>query len=370
VRPEVSERAFVHCRAGVATVSISNDFLRQLGWQLFFAQQLTDDELEIATPARVVAVHRSGPSVLTERGCADSPAIGAAAAGCVAVGDWVVLDRATGRVLRVLERRSVFWRLAAGNRVERQSIAANVDTLFVVTSCNHDCNPSRLERYLALAAEARVEAVVLLTKADLTPEVGRYLDAVRPVARGVETVALDATDQAAVAAALAPWLGVGRTVAFVGSSGVGKSTLINTLLAATVQATRAARADDDRGRHTTTARRMLALPGGAWLIDTPGMRELKIGASEAGVAAVFDEIEALARSCRYRDCNHTADAGCAVRTAVDEGRLAPRRFASYLKLQRESTRAAEAEWERHDRERRTGRLYKAIQRRRRDERGR
>jgi ribosome biogenesis GTPase len=175
-------------------------------------------------------------------------------------------------------------------------------------------------------------------------------------------LALNATEHAA-AVALAPWLGGGQTVAFVGSSGVGKSTLVNALLATQLQATSSIREHDAKGRHTTTSRQMFALPSGAWVIDTPGMRELKLGAVEAAVSAVFDDIETLARDCRFRDCQHRDDAGCALHAAVADGRLEERRLNSYLKLQREAERASQSVRERRALARRWGRMHRITSRR-------
>ncbi|HEU4619841.1 MAG TPA: ribosome small subunit-dependent GTPase A [Gammaproteobacteria bacterium] len=360
--------------------------LSRLGWRPFFSTQLVLAELEAGLPARIVAVHRSGPEAQSEKGRTAIALTGAAEAllpeGGLTVGDWVLLEAPTPgaaagldagppRLLRVLARESLFSRMAAGKPEARQAIAANVDTLFVVTSCNHDFNPPRLERHLALAAEARVQPVLLLTKRDLAGDAApAYEESARRVAPRAEVIALDATARDEVAARLAPWLGTGQTVAFVGSSGVGKSTLVNALLGAEAQATAGIREDDSRGRHTTTARRMLLLGDGAWLVDTPGMRELKIGAAEEGVAAVFDDVASLARGCRFRDCRHGAEQGCAVQAALADGRLDPRRYASYAKLENEARRAGETAWQRHERARKQGRLYKSVKRRLREERER
>lgn len=348
--------------------------LSVLGWRPFFSTQLSLDELGTGVPARVVSVHRSGPRALTENGRVQLVTSGTAEAVVpdegLTVGDWLLIEPRTPRLLRVLERESLFARMAAGRANVRQAIAANVDTLFVVTSCNHDFNPSRLERYLAVAAEARVRPVLVLTKRDLAGgTTSEYADSARRVAPYADVLAMNATRRAEVTRSLSPWLGIGQTVAFVGSSGVGKSTLVNALLGAEAQTTGEIREDDSKGRHTTTARRMVLLPDGAWLIDTPGMRELKIGAAEDGVAAVFDDIAALGRGCRYRNCGHVAEQGCAVQAALARGELDPRRYASYIKLENEARRAAETAWQRHERVRKLGRKYKAVLRRKREERG-
>jgi ribosome biogenesis GTPase len=342
--------------------------LSQLGWRPFFSQQLSFEELGSLTAARVVGVQRSGIQVLAEQGAFDATLPGnvLAADAVPTVGDWVVVDVATARIVRTLDRQSVIARGAAGDTARRQLIAANIDTLFVVTSCNDDFNVSRLERYFALAYEARVEPVVVLTKADLCADADSFLDELRAVAPRVIAIAINAMDRDALAA-LSPWLAPGQTIAFVGSSGVGKSTLVNTLLGADRQSTGGIREHDSKGRHTTTSRQMLALPSGAWVIDTPGMRELKIGAVEEGVRTVFDDIETLAQSCRFRDCSHRSETDCAVLAAVANGQLDERRLRSYHKLQREAANAARTTHERHAIERKFGRMVKsAIELKRRD----
>jgi ribosome biogenesis GTPase / thiamine phosphate phosphatase len=337
--------------------------LHQLGWRAFFFQQLTLEDLERGYPARVSGVHRDRLSVLSERGQAHVALCHCSDDTAVTVGDWLLIEQDGQRVLRALERHSVIMRLAAGRVTRAQPIAANIDTLFVVTSCNAEFNASRLERYLSLAFAARIEPAVLLTKADLCADPEDYARRAREVAPQVSIVTLNATD-AASTVALEEWLGEGRSVALVGSSGVGKSTLINTLTGEASCTTSAIREADAKGRHTTTARQLVAMPGGAWLIDTPGMRTIKIGAAAAGVSAVFDDLEALARTCRYRDCSHEGDPGCALAAAVASGSLEARRFTSYLKLRRETAQAARTLRERREIERRLGRLYKRAQERR------
>jgi ribosome biogenesis GTPase / thiamine phosphate phosphatase len=216
--------------------------------------------------------------------------------------------------------------------------------------------------------EARIEPVLVLTKSDLAADVDERLRELSEAAPTIVPVALDARSPAA-AAQLSPWLAVGQTVACVGSSGVGKSTLINTLCGDESQTTGAIRADDGKGRHTTTARQLLPMPAGAWLIDTPGMRELKLGAVTSGVQAVFADIEQLAEQCRFRDCKHQGDAGCAVTAAVTAGALDARRLNNYFKLQREAERATQSLHERHAQMRQFGRMAKSVmqaKRRRRD----
>lgn len=332
--------------------------LARLGWRPFLSQQLTLEDLETASPARVSSVHRSGLAVISETGTANvtvPPRLLESLALPITVGDWVLIEHDAPRVQRVIAPYSVIKRQAAGTDHRVQPIAANLDTLFIVTSCNDDFNPSRLERYLAVAFEAQVEPVIVITKVDqcATPE--QFIDEANALGTSAAVVAVNSMD-AAVAMTLLPWLQSGQTVAFVGSSGVGKSTLVNTLIGKTEQATSGIREDDSRGRHTTTSREMFALDGGAWVIDTPGMRELKIGAIEAGLRTVFDNIETLAAQCHFRDCKHESESGCAVLAAIAAGQLDARRLASYHKLQREAALAEMSTRERRARDRHFGRM--------------
>jgi len=257
-----------------------------------------------------------------------------------AVGDWVLHDGR--RILALLPRRSAIKRAAAGEHYHQQVIAANVDTAFVVCGLDLDFNPRRIERYLLLVGGAGAQPVVVLTKADREDsDPGRAQAALADLrALGVPVLALDARDPAA-AAALAPWLQPGMTAVLVGSSGAGKSTLTNTLLGHERMRTGAVREHDSRGRHTTTHRALIALPSGACLIDTPGMRELKPTGEEELAEGGFADIEELARQCRFNDCAHAAEPGCAIREAVQAGRLDPGRVANYLKLREEVAGAAE-----------------------------
>ncbi|HEY6640838.1 ribosome small subunit-dependent GTPase A [Povalibacter sp.] len=345
----------------------------QLGWSALFSQQLALEDLQAAHPARVVAVHRSHVDVLGENDAANVviPPHLFVPEGQVplTVGDWVLIENVAPRVLKVLERRSLIARMAAGIEQRRQLIAANVDTLLIVTSCNQDFNLSRLERYLAVAPEGRVEPVVVLTKADLCANSGEFVAAARSISGSAQVIALDATSGDDVPC-LEPWLTSGQTLALAGSSGVGKSTLTNTLLGAGEQVTQSIREDDGRGRHTTTSRQLFRLPGAAWVIDTPGMRELKVGSIDAGLRATYLDIEQLAEQCRFRDCDHLNAAGCAILAAVDAGTLDRRRLDNYRKLQRESERASRTLREQRELERRWGRLHRNAQRVRRKDRGR
>jgi ribosome biogenesis GTPase len=348
--------------------------LAQLGWRAFYSQQLTLDDLVENFVARVAIVQRSLVTVLAESGEHDVTLsqrlrLDSATPG-ITVGDWVLVRADTSQVVRLLERQSLIARLAAGTEPQPQSIAANVDTLFVVTSCNADFNPSRLERYLAVAYEARVTPVIVLSKVDMCADPQPYVAAAQCASKDVAVIALNGTDADGSLASLRPWLGAGQTVAFVGSSGVGKSTLINSLLGVSQQHTHEIRQDDAKGRHTTTARYLLRAPCGTWLIDTPGMRELKIGAAQSGLRLTFIDIESLAAECRFSDCSHRHETGCAVRSASEDGRLDARRLESYLKLVREAERAASPPWKRRQEQSQFGRIARAAQKRRRRDTGR
>lgn len=258
------------------------------------------------------------------------------------VGDWLLVE---GRkAVALLPRRSAIKRGAAGEHYQQQLIAANVDTVFVVCGLDADFNPRRIERYLLLVRGGGVEPVVVLTKADQAEAAdaevlpGAMAALVELAAQGVAVRAVNARDSDSVAA-LNAWLQPGCTAVLVGSSGAGKSTLTNTLLGTERMKTGEVRENDSRGRHTTTHRALIPLPTGACLIDTPGMRELK-PTGEEDVAENFSDVEALAEKCRFRDCKHAREPGCAVREAIEAGKLDPQRFANYLKLSDEVAGAA------------------------------
>jgi ribosome biogenesis GTPase len=271
-----------------------------------------------------------------------------AAADYPAVGDWVAIEpRASenaATIHAVLPRLSAFVRQAAGETTEAQVVAANVDSVFLVSGMDGDFNLRRIERYLVTARESGAAPVVVLNKADFALRVDPvafavHVAQVEDVARDVPVHAVSALEGDGLAA-LMPYLAPGQTVALLGSSGVGKSTLVNALVGEKRQDTGPVREDDSRGRHTTTYRELIALASGAWLIDTPGMRELQLWGGEEGVAATFDDVEALTTQCRFGDCAHETEPGCAVQRALATGALPEERYAAWRKLQREALRFA------------------------------
>ena len=310
--------------------------LRDLGWSPAFQAGLHPEELEAAEPVRVAAVHRNGIDVLGVGGAWRVATGRGLPSAEMAVGDWLLVARETGRPLRLVERKSLIGRRAAGTGQAAQLIAANLDTLFVVTSCNAEFSAARLERYLAIARQSGVAPVVVLTKADACADPHAYVDRVRAVSAALPVEAVNALDPASVAR-LGLWCGRGDTVALAGSSGVGKSTLTNALTGAEL-ATRGIREDDAHGRHTTTVRSLHRTLGGGWLIDTPGMRALRLTDVAEGIEAVFDDIAALAAGCRFGDCGHDGEPGCAVQAAIDAGALDPGRVVRWRKLAREDAR--------------------------------
>ncbi len=308
-----------------------------------------------ARPARVVEQHRSGYIVAEGPGdgfSTESPPEwqrppsyrkgNTASEARAAVGDWVlVAGEADGKssIVAMLPRYSAIKRAAAGEHYKQQVIAANVDVVFVVCGLDADFNPRRIERYLLLVQGSGATPVVVLTKADKCDDVAAAVAELDDIAaQGVAVVALNAKDPDRVAA-LGQWLREGNTAVLVGSSGAGKSTLTNSLLGSERMKTAAVRASDERGRHTTTHRALIPLPSGACLIDTPGMRELKPTGEETVVES-FTDIETLAEQCRFRDCKHEREPGCAVRAAIEAGTLAADRYAHFLKLRDEVAGAA------------------------------
>lgn len=293
-------------------------------------------------PARVTEQHRERYRVLGERGELQAEVSGRFSYTVVeqsdypAVGDWVLVDRQDetqghGIIHRVLSRKSCFVRQAAGTAEAVQVIAANIDTVFLCMSLNADFNIRRVERYLAVIWDSGAVPVVVLTKSDLCPDLENYLKALTASAPGVDVVVTSGLLEEGWEAIL-PYLSPGVTVAFTGSSGVGKSTLINRLMGEELMAVGGLR-NDDQGRHVTTHRQLLRLPNGAMVIDTPGMRELQLASANLGKG--FSDIETLAEACRFADCGHREEPGCAVQEALQCGNLEPGRYRSYMKLQKE-----------------------------------
>ena len=306
---------------------MTNLSLTDLGWSDHFAHQKTAQPT--AMPARVTDVHRDRLDVLGTEG--PLTLVSGQLTGAYAVGDWVYHD---GRqVCQVLDRKTAIGRGAAGETGGHQLIAANVDTLAIVTSCNDDFNPARLERYLAMCSAGGALPLVVLTKADLTPDADGFRRRAEKLSPLVSAVTLNACDAEDVAR-LYPWCTAGQTMALVGSSGVGKTTLQNALTG-TAQLTQSIREADAKGRHTTTARSLRRTLVGGWLIDTPGMRELRLSQAREGIDAVFADLALLAQQCQFNDCQHAGEPGCAVQAAIKDGSLEQARLQRWQKLRRE-----------------------------------
>ena len=311
-------------------------FLRRLGWAPFFQHQLAAEESELL-PLRIDAVHRRRLTALSETGQIDVELPVHTDTGDYAVGDWVLAEPSTHLMRRRLDRRTLLQRSAEGKK-PTQLVAANVDTLLIVASCNADFNLARLERYLAFANEAGTEPVIVLTKADAAEDASALEQQASALQRGLAVVTLDARSEEA-ATKLHAWCGLGSTVALVGSSGVGKSTLVNTLVGLgrrQPQQTGSVRQGDSKGRHTTTSRSLHAMAAGGWVIDTPGVRSLHLRDVGQGLDTLFAEITELAPACKFRDCSHDHEPGCAVLAAIAAGKLDPERLARWRELQTES----------------------------------
>ena len=314
-----------------------------LGWDDALAEQFEPHARAGLVPGRVAVQHRGAYDVLTAEGELRCDVAGrlydeaASPADLPAVGDWVAVaarpEEAAGTVQAVLARRTKFSRKTAWQASEEQVLAANVDVALIVTSLNEDMNLRRLERYLTLAWESGATPVLVLTKADLADDVPAVVAEVESVAFGAAVHAISSVTGEGLDE-LRAHLRPGVTAALLGSSGVGKSTLVNTLVGEELLETREIR-EDGKGRHTTTRRELIQLPGGALVIDTPGMREVQLWIADDGLEEAFSDVTELFEHCRFSDCAHESEPGCAVKEAIANGTLAPERWESYLKLQRE-----------------------------------
>ncbi len=337
--------------------------LSKLGWGPFFQQQLSLEEIEETIACRVMAVHR-GQLTLSMNGQVHSLPIAGKIIkehdeNPITVGDWVLVSNHTREYIRLLDRNSLIKRQAAGSDKSQQLVAANINTVFIVTSCNEDFNLSRLERYLAFAYAADVFPVIVLNKKDLCDDPEEYLRNVRTLGANIIVEAVNAHDPATLDV-LQVWCKPGQTIALLGSSGVGKSTLVNAL-GAEHQKTGGIRTDDAKGRHTTTHRSLLPLQNGAVLLDSPGMRGIGMTESGEGIASAFEDIVELSKTCRFSDCQHDQEPGCAVKTALENDELSERRLRSYNKLLAEQERNDATIAEHRKKAKETVKYHKKVQ---------
>lgn len=318
--------------------------LQALGWNINFEEAYAPYRIQGLAVGRVVLEHKHMYRVLSEHGELLAEVTGKLRHEAEkrqdypAVGDFVVIsarpEEQKASIHAILPRKSKFSRKVAGATTEEQIVATNVDTVFLVNALNADFNIRRVERYLLMAWESGANPVIILSKADLCEDVEDKIREMESVAMGVPIHTISSETGTGLEQ-LKPYLTEGKTVALLGSSGVGKSTLINTLLGEYKQEVKTIREDDHKGRHTTTHRELIKLAQGGLLIDTPGMRELQLWDTEEGLSQSFSDVEALTEGCRFSDCQHSNEPGCAIRQAILNGNLDEARFNSYIKLQKE-----------------------------------
>ncbi|MBD3217365.1 MAG: ribosome small subunit-dependent GTPase A [candidate division Zixibacteria bacterium] len=318
--------------------------LSDIGWSNYFESFFHDYREKGLMPYRVSQEHKSRYVILGENGELSAEISGkfrhdALSKGDFpAVGDWVAAsprpEEGTATIHAVLPRKSGFSRKAAGRVTEEQIVAANIDTVFLVSGLDYDFNPRRIERYIAISWECGANPVIILNKTDLCEDLEAKIEEVETIAFGIPIISISAKNKDGLDQ-LKEYLKHRQTAAFLGSSGVGKSTIINGLLGYERQLVREIREDDSKGRHTTTYRELIVLPEGGILIDTPGMRQIKLWDDEGELSRTFDDIEELALQCKFRDCSHSGEPGCAIRKALEEGKLDKKRWNNYNKLQKE-----------------------------------
>lgn len=318
--------------------------LKTLGWNQHFEQHFASYTDPSFIVGRVTLEHKRIYRVMTEGGELLAEISGKMRYQAFdredypAIGDWVVMhprwEEQKATIHAILPRQSKFSRKAAGGALEEQIVAANVNTVFLVNALNLDFNLRRIERYLLVTWESGANPVIVLSKADLCEDIEDKIAEVESIALGVPIFAISSVAHQGLEQLL-PYVQVGQTVALLGSSGAGKSSLVNALSNQQLQVVQEVRSGDDRGKHTTTHRELFFLPSGGLMIDTPGMRELQLWDSNEGLADTFKDIQELAERCRFYDCNHTTEPGCAIQTALEDGTLTDKRYQNYVKLQRE-----------------------------------
>ncbi|MBD8067456.1 ribosome small subunit-dependent GTPase A [Bacillus sp. PS06] len=317
---------------------------KELGWNEAFEESYREYQESGLTVGRVILEYKRMYRIITEAGECLGEVSGKFRFSSTerqdypAVGDWVVIstrmEEGKATIHQLLPRFSKFSRKAAGLTTEEQIVATNINTVFLVNALNNDFNLRRIERYLLLTWESGANPVIVLTKSDLCDHIDERIAEVEAIAYGVPIHVVSVKENSGIES-LMSYFEAGKTVALLGSSGAGKSTLTNRLVGEQKQQVEEIREGDDRGRHTTTHRELIMLPSGGMIIDTPGMRELQLWDADDSIGVSFQDIEALAEVCRFRDCHHGNEPGCAVRSAIEDGSLQKARYNNYLKLQRE-----------------------------------